>query len=89
MVVTGKRHDFDFTYEVGFDHDGRIEGIDVVMAMRSGNVADLSSGVLARALCHGDNCYYLPAVRFRGIRVKRIQSPTPPFEALGAHKACS
>ena len=38
MVVTGKRHDFDFTYEVGFDHDGRM-GIDVVMAMRSGNVA--------------------------------------------------
>ena len=83
MVVTGKRHDFDFTYEVGFDHDGRIEGIDVVMAMRSGNVADLSSGVLARALCHGDNCYYLPAVRFQGYPCKTNTVSNTAFRGFG------
>jgi len=83
MVVTGKRHDFDFKYDVGYDNDGRIEGIDVVMAMRSGNVADLSSGVLARALCHGDNCYYLPAVRFQGYPCKTNTVSNTAFRGFG------
>ena len=83
MVVTGKRHDFDFKYYVGYDDDGRIEGIDVVMAMRSGNVADLSSGVLARALCHGDNCYYLPAVRFQGYPCKTNTVSNTAFRGFG------
>ena len=70
MIITGKRHDYDFEYDVGFGMDGQIEGIDIAMAMRSGNVADLSSGVLARSLCHADNCYFLPNVRFRGYPCK-------------------
>ena len=36
------------------------------LAARSGNVADLSGGVLARALCHADNAYFLPAALLRG-----------------------
>ena len=32
MMITGKRHDFVTEYEVGFDDDGRILGVDFVLA---------------------------------------------------------
>ena len=32
MLITGKRHDFVTDYEVGFDDDGRILGVDFVLA---------------------------------------------------------
>ncbi|MDP6257839.1 MAG: xanthine dehydrogenase molybdopterin binding subunit [Rhodospirillales bacterium] len=83
MIVTGKRHDFEFKYDVGFDDDGRIEGVDIEMAMRSGNVADLSSGVMARSLCHGDNCYYLPNARFRGYPCKTNTVSNTAFRGFG------
>ena len=83
MIVTGKRHDFLFRYEAGFDDDGRIEGVDILMGMRSGNVADLSPGVLARALCHADNCYYLPNVRFRGYPCKTNTVSNTAFRGFG------
>ncbi len=83
MIVTGKRHDFLFRYDVGFHDEGRIEGIDILMAMRSGNVADLSPGVLARALCHADNCYYLPNARLRGYPCKTNTVSNTAFRGFG------
>ncbi|MCZ6453674.1 MAG: xanthine dehydrogenase molybdopterin binding subunit [Alphaproteobacteria bacterium] len=83
MIMTGKRHDFLFRYDVGFDDDGRIEGVDILMAMRSGNVADLSPGVLARALCHADNCYYLPNARLRGYPCKTNTVSNTAFRGFG------
>jgi xanthine dehydrogenase large subunit len=83
MIITGKRHDYEFDYDVGFDDTGRIEGIDIAMAMRSGNVADLSSGVLARSLCHGDNCYYLENARFRGYPCKTNTVSNTAFRGFG------
>ena len=84
VYEVGKRHDFEFKYDVGVDHGGRIEGIDLVMAMRSGNVADLSPGVLGRALCHGDNCYYLPNVRLSGFPCKTNTVSNTAFRGFGA-----
>lgn len=83
MVITGKRHDFEFRYDVGFDDNGRIDGVDIEMAMRSGNVADLSSGVLARALCHADNCYFLENARFRGLPCKTNTVSNTAFRGFG------
>lgn len=83
MIITGKRHDFLFRYDVGFDDDGRIEGVDILMGMRSGNVADLSPGVLARALCHADNCYYLPNARLRGYPCKTNTVSNTAFRGFG------
>ncbi len=83
MVITGKRHDFLFRYDVGTDDEGRIEGIDILLAMRSGNVADLSPGVLARALCHADNCYYLPNARLRGYPCKTNTVSNTAFRGFG------
>jgi hypothetical protein len=60
MVITGKRHDFVVDYEVGFDDEGRIHGVDMTCAARCGFSADLSGPVTDRALFHADNAYYYP-----------------------------
>ncbi len=59
MILTGKRHDFEIEYDVGFDGDGRIEGIETVLRSRCGYSADLSPMINDRALCHFDNAYFL------------------------------
>ena len=63
MTATGKRHDFVIDYEVGFDDDGRIHGVDCIFAARCGFSSDLSGPVTDRALFHCDNAYFYPAVR--------------------------
>jgi len=83
MIISGKRHDFLFRYQAGFDDEGRIEGVDILMGMRSGNVADLSPGVLARALCHADNCYFLPNALFRGYPCKTNTVSNTAFRGFG------
>lgn len=83
MIVTGKRHDFLYRYTAGFDAEGRIEGVDILLGMRSGNVAELSPGVLARALCHSDNCYYLPNAILRGYPCKTNTVSNTAFRGFG------
>ena len=83
MIATGKRHDFLFKYEMGFDDTGRIDSAIIDMAARSGNVADLSAGVVARALCHGNNAYYIPNVLFRGWPCKTNTVSNTAFRGFG------
>jgi xanthine dehydrogenase large subunit len=83
MIATGKRHDFLFRYEVGFDDTGRIESAVIDMAARSGNVADLSAGVVARALCHGNNAYFIPNALFRGWPCKTNTVSNTAFRGFG------
>jgi xanthine dehydrogenase large subunit len=63
MTATGKRHDFLIDYEVGFDDEGNILGVDYVYAARCGFSSDLSGPVTDRALFHCDNAYFYPAVK--------------------------
>jgi xanthine dehydrogenase large subunit len=65
MIATGKRHDFVIDYEVGFDDDGRIAGVDFLYGARCGFSSDLSGPVTDRALFHCDNSYFYPAVKAR------------------------
>ena len=83
MIVTGKRHDFMFRYEVGFDDNGRIAGLDILFAARAGNVADLSTSVMGRALCHADNCYDIPNAHFRGYCCKTNTVSNTAFRGFG------
>ena len=62
MLSTGKRHDFVYDYDVGFDESGRIHALKVDMASRCGYSADLSMPINDRALLHLDNAYYLEHV---------------------------
>jgi xanthine dehydrogenase large subunit len=83
MIITGKRHDFLIDWNVGFDDEGRILGLDMRLAARAGNVADLSPAVMTRALCHVDNVYFLPAVRLRGYVCKTNTVSNTAFRGFG------
>ncbi len=83
MLATGKRHPFLIRYDVGFDADGHILALDLVLAANGGNVADHTPAVLTRALCHADNCYFLPNVRFRGLPCKTNTVSNTAFRGYG------
>jgi xanthine dehydrogenase large subunit len=83
MSITGKRHDFDHEWEVGFDETGLILGLRLTMASRCGFSADLSGPVNDRALCHVDNAYYLDAVSVRSLRCKTNTVSNTAFRGFG------
>ena len=83
MRATGKRHPFLIRYDVGFDRDGRILALDLTLAANAGNVADHTPAVLTRALCHADNCYFLPRVRLRGLPCKTNTVSNTAFRGYG------
>jgi xanthine dehydrogenase large subunit len=83
MIMTGKRHDFVVDYSVGFDHDGRILGVDMTYAARCGYSADLSGPVTDRALFHADNCYFYPAVRLVSRPLKTNTVSNTAFRGFG------
>ncbi len=83
MILTGKRHDVQTRFEIGYDDAGRILGMDMEIALKCGNVADLSGPVLTRALCHADNSYWLPHVRVRGLAAKTNTVSNTAFRGFG------
>mgnify|MGYP001765299450 FL=1 len=83
MTITGKRHDFRIDYEAGFDDDGRILGLDVVLASRCGYSTDYSGPVNDRAILHIDNCYYLPNLHIVGHRCKTNMQSATAFRGFG------
>jgi xanthine dehydrogenase large subunit len=83
MVLTGKRHDFRIDYDVGFDGEGRIEGIAFTLASRCGMSPDLSGAVNDRAMFHADNCYYLDNVTITSHRCKTHTVSNTAFRGFG------
>jgi xanthine dehydrogenase large subunit len=83
MMITGKRHDFRIDYDCGFDDDGRILGIDVVLASRCGYSTDYSGPVNDRAVLHIDNCYYLPNLKIISHRCKTNMQSATAFRGFG------
>ena len=83
MVMTGKRHGFVVAYEVGFDDDGRIHGIDMRYDGQCGWSSDLSGPVTDRALFHADNCYFYPAVHLTSRPLKTNTVSNTAFRGFG------
>ncbi len=83
MRATGKRHPFLIRYDAGFDAAGRILALDLTLASNGGNVADHSPAVMTRALCHSDNAYWLPNLRFRGYSCKTNTVSNTAFRGYG------
>ncbi len=83
MRATGKRHPFLFRYDVGFDGEGHILALDLTLAANGGSVADHTPAVITRALCHADNCYWLPHVRLRGLSCKTNTVSNTAFRGYG------
>jgi len=83
MIMTGKRHDFTIGYEVGFNDDGQINGIDFTFASRCGRSADLSAAINDRTIFHADNCYFLENVRITSHRCKTHTVSNTAFRGFG------
>ncbi|MBL8332326.1 MAG: molybdopterin-dependent oxidoreductase, partial [Rubrivivax sp.] len=83
ITITGKRHDFRIDYEVGFDDQGRILGLDVMLASRCGYSADFSGPVNDRAVLHIDNCYHLPHLQVVSHRCKTNTQSSTAFRGFG------
>jgi xanthine dehydrogenase large subunit len=83
MIMTGKRHDFIAEYDVGFDAQGRIHGLALMLASRCGYSADLSGPVNDRAMFHADNCYYLENVQIISHRCKTHTVSNTAFRGFG------
>jgi xanthine dehydrogenase large subunit len=83
MIMTGKRHDFLADYDVGFDAQGRILALTVMLASRCGYSADLSGPVNDRAVYHLDNAYFLEHVEIVSHRCKTNTVSNTAFRGFG------
>ena len=83
MHVTGKRHPFQNRYRVGFTRSGEIVGMKVDLYSQGGSGADLSPAVMARAMTHAENAYYLPNVEIRGTVCRTNRPPNTAFRGFG------
>lgn len=86
MVQTGKRHDFWNSYQVGFSDTGEILAAEYDMVGKCGCTADLSDGVVDRAMFHADNAYFLPNARISGYRGKTHTVSNTAFRGFGGPK---
>jgi len=83
MKMTGKRHDFVIDYDVGFDDEGRIEGVEFMFASRCGMSADLSGAINDRTMFHCDNAYFLENVTIVSHRCKTHTVSNTAFRGFG------
>ena len=83
FMVTGKRHPFAYDYTVGFDDDGLITGLKLMLAANCGFSADLSGPVADRAVFHADNAYFLGDVEIASYRCKTNTQSHTAFRGFG------
>ena len=83
MIMTGKRHDFLFDYEVGFNNSGEIVALKIMMASRCGISPDLSGAINDRAIYHIDNAYFLPNIEINSYRCKTNTVSNTAFRGFG------
>jgi xanthine dehydrogenase large subunit len=83
FLVTGRRHGFEYRYEIGYDDDGRMLGAEIDMVSNAGFSADLSGPVMTRALCHFDNAYWLPDVAIHGYSARTNTQSNTAFRGFG------
>lgn len=83
MIMTGKRHGFHITYDVGFDADGRIHALDMQQLVDCGMSPDLSNAIADRAMFHADNCYFLPHATITSYRCFTHKVSNTAFRGFG------
>jgi xanthine dehydrogenase large subunit len=83
LTMSGKRHGFHATWRIGFDTEGRIQALDATLVADGGWSLDLSEPVLARALCHIDNTYWIPNARVAGLIARTNTVSNTAFRGFG------
>ena len=83
MIMTGKRHPFHISYNVGFEKNGEIKAVDALLSADCGFSSDLSGPITDRALFHSDNCYFYPNVRLISRPLKTNKVSNTAFRGFG------
>ncbi|MEW2635052.1 xanthine dehydrogenase molybdopterin binding subunit [Streptomyces sp. NPDC048389] len=83
LTMSGKRHGFHAAWKIGFDADGRIQALDATLTADGGWSLDLSEPVVARALCHIDNTYWIPNARVAGRIARTNKVSNTAFRGFG------
>jgi len=83
ITMTGKRHPFFATWEAGFDSEKRLCALRATLTSNGGWSLDLSEPVLARALCHIDNAYWIPDIEVTGRVAKTNRASNTAFRGFG------
>ncbi|MBN7133325.1 xanthine dehydrogenase, partial [Pseudomonas oleovorans] len=83
MSMTGKRHPFYVEYDVGFDDDGLLHGIELDLAGNCGYSPDLSGSIVDRAMFHSDNAYFLGNATINGHRCKTNTASNTAYRGFG------
>jgi xanthine dehydrogenase large subunit len=83
MMVTGKRHPFSNSFNLGVDEQGVIQATKIEVAGNCGHSADLSDAIVDRAMFHADNAYYLANCEVEGLRCKLNQVSHTAFRGFG------
>jgi xanthine dehydrogenase large subunit len=83
MMMTGKRHEFRVDWKIGTNETGHIRGLDLSLLARCGYSADLSQGVVDRAMFHSDNAYFMPTARIASRRLKTNTVSNTAFRGFG------
>ncbi|MGB1262133.1 MAG: xanthine dehydrogenase molybdopterin binding subunit [Cognaticolwellia sp.] len=83
ICMTGKRHPFENSYQVGFDNNGRIQGINIEVNGNCGYSPDLSDAIVDRAMFHSDNAYFLDHATVTGNRCKLNTVSHTAFRGFG------
>ncbi|MFD9568438.1 xanthine dehydrogenase molybdopterin binding subunit [Streptomyces sp. NPDC059982] len=83
LTMSGKRHGFHAAWKIGFDAEGRIQALDATLTADGGWSLDLSEPVVARALCHIDNTYWIPNARIAGRIAQTHKVSNTAFRGFG------
>jgi xanthine dehydrogenase large subunit len=83
IAITGKRHPFLAKYSAGFQHDGRLDAVDIQLFSDGGWSLDLSEPVMWRSMFHIDNAYKLPAVAVTGRVCRTHKTSQTAFRGFG------
>ncbi|HEX7022138.1 MAG TPA: xanthine dehydrogenase molybdopterin binding subunit, partial [Trueperaceae bacterium] len=83
MNLTGKRHPFLGRYRVGYDDQGVLQALALELVSDGGWCSDLSEAVMARALFHVDNAYYVPALEVVGRVARTHKTSQTAFRGFG------
>src|SRR3990167_5029845 len=83
MQITGKRHPFYVEYDVGFDDNGLLHGIEIELAGNCGYSPDLSGSIVDRAMFHSDNAYFLGNATINGHRCKTNTASNTAYRGFG------
>lgn len=83
MMMTGKRHPFKNTYEIGFDDQGKILAFKSQIYANGGAYTDLTPSILDRAMFHIDGCYYFENCLIEGAALRTNQHSNTAFRGFG------